>query len=83
MAFTYKDIVPWGRNFDEYIRMFDLNQSELKLKILGCGDGPASFNYECNKRGGNVVSVDPLYNMTKEGALEQVIQGEQEGTLVE
>jgi hypothetical protein len=28
MAFTYKDVVPWGRNYDEYIRMFDLNKNE-------------------------------------------------------
>jgi len=66
MAFEYKDVVPWGRNFDEYIRMFDLNEDCLKLKILGCGDGPASFNYEWNKRGGNVISIDPIYNMSKE-----------------
>ncbi len=65
MAFKYKDVVPWGRNYDEYISMFDLNENELKLKILGCGDGPASFNYECNKRGGNVVSIDPIYNLSK------------------
>lgn len=45
--------------------MFDLSVNELKLNILGCGDGPASFNYECNKRGGNVVSIDPIYNLTK------------------
>jgi hypothetical protein len=65
MAFRYKDVVPWGRNYDEYVRMFDLNEAELTLKILGCGDGPASFNHECNQRGGNVVSVDPIYNLTR------------------
>ncbi len=66
MAFKYKDVVPWGRNYDEYVRMFDLNENELKLKILGCGDGPASFNCECNKRAGNVISIDPIYNLSKE-----------------
>ncbi len=66
MTFNYKDIVPWGRNFDEYKRMFDLTDSELKRKILGCGDGPASFNYECNSNGGNVTSVDPIYHMVRE-----------------
>jgi len=66
MTIQYKDIVPWGRNFDEYSRMFDLNASELCLRILGCGDGPASFNVECNQRGGNVVSVDPLYGFSLE-----------------
>jgi hypothetical protein len=66
MAFNYKDIVPWGRSYDEYLRMFALTESELKLKILGCGDGPASFNSECNKQGGHVTSADPIYNLTKE-----------------
>jgi hypothetical protein len=66
MAFRYKDIVPWGRSYDEYLRMFDLKESELELRILGCGDGPASFNSECNKRGGHVTSADPIYNLTKE-----------------
>ncbi|MCP4755853.1 MAG: SAM-dependent methyltransferase [Proteobacteria bacterium] len=65
MAFKYDDIVPWGRNFAEYRRMFDLSDDDLDLKILGCGDGPASFNFECNQRGGRVVSVDPIYHLTR------------------
>jgi hypothetical protein len=64
MPIQYKDIVPWGRNFDEYIRMFDLNAVDLRQSILGCGDGPASFNAECNQRGGNVTSIDPLYRFS-------------------
>jgi hypothetical protein len=74
MAFKYREVVPWGRNYDEYIRMFDLSENELKLKILGCGDGPASFNYECNKRGGNVVSIDPVYNLTKAEIQERITE---------
>jgi hypothetical protein len=66
MPFKYDEIVPWGRNFDEYTRMFDLTERELKLKMLGCGDGPASFNVECNQAGGNVISMDPIYSMTRE-----------------
>ena len=66
MAFKYKDIVPWGRNYDEYVRMFALTEKDLKTRILGCGDGPASFNYENNQRGGEVVSIDPLYQFSKQ-----------------
>ncbi len=66
MALKYTDIVPWGRNLDEYKRMFDLSDSDLKRKILGCGDGPASFNAECNRDGGDVVSIDPIYHFSKE-----------------
>ena len=31
-------------------------------KLLGCGDGPASFNAEATRRGGDVVSIDPIYH---------------------
>ena len=45
MDFHYKDIVPWGRSFDEYIDMFDLSEDDLARDIVGVGDGPASFNF--------------------------------------
>lgn len=53
-----KNIVPWGRTREEYINMFNLSKEELKSSILGCGDGPSSFNCESN---GNVTSIDPIY----------------------
>lgn len=55
------DIVPWGRNFEEYRRMFALTERELDMRILGCGDGPASFNAEMTRKGKKVISCDPLY----------------------
>ena len=58
MSIKYTDVVPWGRNFDEYCRMFALDEEDLTSRILGCGDGPASFNCECRRRGVAVVSVD-------------------------
>ncbi len=48
-------VVPWGRSFSEYQAMFSLNESDLTKTILGCGDGPASFNAELTKAGGNVI----------------------------
>ena len=65
MAFKYENVVPWGRNFDEYVRMFDLQPADLGKKIIGCGDGPASFNAVANQNGGHVISVDPIYVLTK------------------
>jgi hypothetical protein len=56
-----QEIVPWGRSFTEYRQMFGLNRADLERSILGWGDGPASFNAELTRRGGTVVSVDPLY----------------------
>lgn len=61
MDFTLPDVVPWGRSLPEYIDMFALSETDLARRILGCGDGPASFNAELTRRGGTVVSVDPLY----------------------
>ncbi|MGR9100936.1 MAG: SAM-dependent methyltransferase [Gammaproteobacteria bacterium] len=61
MGFTLENIVPWGRSYEEYVRMFDLSEADLKRRLLGCADGPAGFNAELTRRGGNVVSVDPLY----------------------
>ena len=56
-----QSVVPWGRSLWEYTHMFDLVESDLASKILGVGDGPASFNTEMHERGRQVVSVDPIY----------------------
>jgi hypothetical protein len=61
MGFTLEKVVPWGRSYDEYVSMFGLTERDLKLRVLGCGDGPAAFNSVLTKRGGNVVSLDPIY----------------------
>ena len=65
MPFELKDVVPWGRSFEEYLAMFSLSQDDLEMSILGCADGPANFNHEMNKIGKKVVSVDPIYQFTK------------------
>jgi hypothetical protein len=59
--YTLNRIVPWGRCLEEYRRMFLLDDRDLDVPILGCADGPASFNAELTRRGGRVVSCDPLY----------------------
>lgn len=64
MGFTLDKVVPWGRSFDEYVRMFDLSETDLQRSILGCGDGPAAFNAMLSKAGGEVVSFDPIYVFT-------------------
>lgn len=61
MPFSIDRVVPWGRMAAEYLAMFGLDESNLGGRILGCGDGPASFNAEMSARGHTVVSVDPLY----------------------
>ncbi|HWQ18211.1 MAG TPA: hypothetical protein VN455_00415 [Methanotrichaceae archaeon] len=61
MTFQLANVVPWGRSFEEYISMFALSEQDLHKSILGCADGPASFNCELTERGGSIISVDPLY----------------------
>jgi hypothetical protein len=65
MSVTLSQVLPWGRSLDEYRRLFDLSTEDLAKKILGCGDGPASFNCELTEQGGSVVSIDPIYALTK------------------
>jgi hypothetical protein len=59
--FTLDQVVPWGRSFDEYRRMFALTEPDIRTRIVGCGDGPASFNAEATRRGARVISTDPIY----------------------
>lgn len=66
MAFTLDKIVPWGRSFDEYVAMFALSREDLEKHILGCGDGPASFNSILTKHGGQVLSIDPIYHFSED-----------------
>src|SRR5437868_7825848 len=61
VGITLNEIIPWGRSFDEYRRLFALSDADLARPVLGCGDGPASFNAEATARGHAVVSCDPIY----------------------
>ena len=64
MVFKYEEAVPWGRSLNEYRSMFHLTNEDLRRNILGCADGPASFNAEMSRQGNRVVSCDPLYQLT-------------------
>ena len=65
MSVTLDRVIPWGRSLQEYTRMFKLSDEELNLRILGVGDGPASFNSEMNALGHTVLSVDPIYSFSR------------------
>lgn len=58
-------VVPWGRNFEEYRAMFALGEADLARPILDVGGGPASFNAEATERGHDVVSADPMYDFSR------------------
>ena len=64
MAFALTEVDPWGRTFAEYTAMFALDDMDRSRSILGCSDGPASFNAEALQRNVKVVSADPLYQFS-------------------
>ncbi len=66
MAFKLDNVVPWGRNINEYRKMFMLSDNDMSMKIAGFGDGPASFNCQATRQGFSVTSFDPIYRFTKE-----------------
>jgi hypothetical protein len=72
MAFELKQVVPWGRTMDEYIRMFSLTEDDLNKSIVGFGDGPASFNTEMNRLKRKVVSLDPIYQFSRAEIAERI-----------
>jgi hypothetical protein len=72
MSFTLDKIVPWGRSYEEYVSMFSLSKDDLNLYILGCADGPSSFNCTLTKRCGKIISVDPLYQYVKEQIAQRI-----------
>jgi hypothetical protein len=71
-VFTLDKVVPWGRSFDEYRRMFALTDEDLRGRILGCADGPAGFNAEATRRGARVTSCDPIYEFSAEQIRERI-----------
>ena len=54
----------WGRTLEEYTKMFCLTDIPLNAKILSIADGPSTFNLEQRDRGVQIISVDPIYNLS-------------------
>ena len=52
--------------------MFALSDADLRGRVLGCADGPASFNAEATRRGTSIISADPLYRFDGEAIRERV-----------
>jgi len=71
MTMVLDQVVPFGRSMDEYIKIFNLTDADLNKKIIGIGDGPASFNAEMTRQGKSVISVDPLYQFSGDEILQR------------
>lgn len=60
-------VVLLGRTFDEYVRYFGLNPSELRgKKVLDIASGVSSFCAEANERGISATAFDLIYNASAE-----------------
>ena len=66
MAYNLHSVVPWGRSFEEYCHFFSLTEADLNKKILSVADGPCSFNAEMTRMGKSCISIDPIYQFSKE-----------------
>lgn len=64
MGMKLEKVVPWGRNINEYRAMFMLSDDDMKKRIAGFGDGPASFNRQASAAGSEVTSFDPVYGFS-------------------
>jgi hypothetical protein len=74
MVVELDNVVPWGRSLDEYQLMFAMTEADLSLRILGCGDGPASFNSEMAALGHRVTSIDPIYGLSRQQIQQRIDQ---------
>ncbi len=74
MPMQLEKVVPFGRSLAEYVCMFNLNETDRQKRILGVGDGPASFNAEATKLGWQVTSIDPIYEFSGADILDRFNQ---------
>ncbi len=74
MAFELKNIVPWGRNLEEYSKIFNLTDEDFNRRIISFGDGPASFNSEMTQLNKYVVSIDPIYQFSKDELKQRIAE---------
>ena len=67
-----ENVVPWGRNLQEYKEMGLFSEADTNKKILGCGDGPASVNKELTKMGVDITSIDPIYQFSNKQIAQRI-----------
>ena len=69
-SFSIPFVAFFGRNYQEYLAMFSLDESSLRGRsILDCPSGPDSFVADGTERGLNVIGCDPMYAMSIEQLL--------------
>ncbi|MFH1496352.1 MAG: methyltransferase [Verrucomicrobiota bacterium] len=64
-SFQLSSIAFFGRDFHEYVSMFDLDADALRgCRVLDVAAGPSAFTAGANARGIDAVAVDPLYGLS-------------------
>ncbi len=65
--FILNDVAFYGRTFDEYVEMFNLDPDKMPgMRILDCASGPASFSAEAKQLGIYAFACDPMYVHTSQ-----------------
>lgn len=65
--FNFDRVAIYGRNLDEYVKMFNLDLKALRGKqVLDCCSGPAAFACQAKSYGIDVIAVDPIYELAVE-----------------
>lgn len=78
--FAFNHVLFYGREYDEVLTMFALEESDLQGKsILDCPSGPDAFVAEAVRRGLDVTGCDPLYERSGEDILAQGMRDIAEG----
>lgn len=64
--------VLWGHHVPEYKAMFDLSDVSLQVNLLEYGCGASAVNTELHQEGVTMVSVDPLFALSKPDLIQKV-----------
>jgi len=69
IPFSIPCVAFFGRTFDEYMRMFAIDEAFLRGKrVLDCPSGPDGFVADSATRGLDVIGCDPMFNLEPEAA---------------
>jgi hypothetical protein len=64
--------VLWGHHVSEYKEMFDVSDASLQANILEYGCGASAVNTELHQEGTTMVSIDPLFALSKPELIQKV-----------
>jgi hypothetical protein len=67
-------ILVTSRDYHEYLAMFGLSEEDCRTyRFLDCPGGASDFGAQVRRRGGQAVSVDPVYDLSPDELQEHVL----------